>query len=81
MDIDVEYRAFSSKVRGYMHAQVEWWFECFCVCVGGIWKCVCVEGTSTKHWPVEKERKLLCVTESIGSLFTGSGRQLAIRTN
>lgn len=42
---------------------------------------VCVEGTSTKHWLVEEERKPLCVTESIGSLFTGTGRQLAITIN
>lgn len=66
-----------------------WWsggvgaFICVCVCVfgefGNVCVCVCVEGDKHKALACGEDRKLLCVTESIGSLFTG--RQLAMRTD
>lgn len=51
------------------------------VCMGEVRDaCVCV-GDKHKAEACGEERKLLCVTESIGSLFAGPGRQLAIRTD
>lgn len=51
------------------------------VCMGDVRDvCVCV-GDKHKAEACGEERKLLCVTESIGSLFAGPGRQLAIRTD
>lgn len=56
-----------------------------CVCVFGEFEnvcvCVCVEGDKHKALACGEDRKLLCATESIRSLFTGTGRQLGVRTH
>ncbi|MEQ2247027.1 hypothetical protein ILYODFUR_005113 [Ilyodon furcidens] len=53
----------------------------FHVCMGEVRDaCVCV-GDKHKAEACREKRKLLCATESIGSLFAEHERQLAIRTD
>lgn len=50
-----------------------------CVCGGGGVEGCGGQTQSSGLW--RRERELLCVKKSIGSLFAGPGRQLAMRTD
>lgn len=54
-----------------------------CMCWGDLemWELGGWGGDKHKALACGEERKLLCVTESIGSLFAVPGRQLTMRTD